>query len=146
MTDGRPTSTSDKSDPLADFLKGALIAAAVVGGVYVAARGVQKLLEPPRRRQQLLPPRRRARTVEVEIDIYNREPLPERKREAVMQRDGYTCVYCGARASHVDHRRSRRNGGTNHLNNLSASCAACNLRKGSMNARAFMRMNNRSYR
>ena len=71
-------------------------------------------------------------------------PLERWKKEYVFRRDGRHCRYCGLRVtrrtSHVDHRVSRANGGTNHLNNLSLSCCRCNLSKGPLNARQFVRM------
>lgn len=70
-------------------------------------------------------------------------PIEAWKREYVSERDGWRCVYCGRwvyrTTRHIDHRVSRRNRGTNHLNNLSLSCAACNLEKGSLNAWPFVR-------
>lgn len=139
MTDDRSTSTPSMSNLMTDFFKGAAIAAATIGGAYLLTKGVQGLFAPPRRKRRLLSTRSSVRTVYLDLDDYNREPLPVWKREAVLQRDGFTCVYCGASANHVDHRRSRRNGGTNHMNNLSAACADCNWRKGGMNAREFRR-------
>lgn len=73
----------------------------------------------------------------------NVEPLEEWKKEYVFRRDGRRCVYCTRRVTratrHVDHRISRLNGGTNHLNNLGLACQQCNLLKGSLNAREFTR-------
>jgi hypothetical protein len=75
---------------------------------------------------------------------YNDEPLPAWKRDYVRERDGETCVYCGAlaRDGHADHRKSRFNGGSNHLNNLSWACRRCNLQKGTLNARQFVQVLN----
>ena len=71
----------------------------------------------------------------------NRQRLEAWKRPYVYQRDGRHCSYCGAfvpwGTEHIDHSVSRRNGGTNHLNNLRLACAPCNLAKGSRNARQF---------
>ena len=47
-----------------------------------------------------------------------------------LERDEHVCRYCGALASHVDHIRPRRLGGTDSPVNLVAACARCNLRKG----------------
>lgn len=62
-------------------------------------------------------------------------------RDYVSQRDGWRCSYCGGRVTrrtrHIDHSRSLANGGTDHVNNLCLACAACNLSKGSLNARQF---------
>lgn len=71
----------------------------------------------------------------------NTEPLDRAKRLRVYERDGGVCTYCGAAVApgefHVDHSVSRKNGGTNHLNNLRTACAPCNLSKGGLNARQF---------
>ena len=46
-------------------------------------------------------------------------------------RDGWTCQYCGARASlTVDHVIPRSKGGGSGWDNIVASCAPCNRRKG----------------
>jgi len=72
----------------------------------------------------------------------NLESLAWQDREYVSLRDGWRCTYCGKRVTrstrHIDHSVSRANGGTNHLNNLRLSCAACNLSKGAFNARQFV--------
>ena len=77
-------------------------------------------------------PRRRSR---------NDEPLTPYTRARVRERDQEICNYCGCNApnGHVDHRRSRANGGTNHLNNLSWACSSCNCSKGARDARKFTR-------
>jgi HNH endonuclease/uncharacterized protein DUF1883 len=71
----------------------------------------------------------------------NTEPLDRGKRLRVYVRDGGVCTYCGTAVApgefHVDHSVSRKNGGTNHLNNLRTACAPCNLSKGGLNARQF---------
>jgi 5-methylcytosine-specific restriction endonuclease McrA len=65
-------------------------------------------------------------------------PLPPAVRFAVLQRDGFTCQYCGRQAPlvilHVDHRVSRANGGSDEMSNLVAACSACNFGKGRLNA------------
>ena len=111
--------------PPAPGFWGVLLGLAVVGlGVY----GIAELLAPAPARTK----RRRP----------NFEPLETWKKEYVSDRDGWRCVYCGRRVyrstRHIDHRVSRRNLGTNHLNNLSLSCSTCNLQKGALNARQFM--------
>jgi 5-methylcytosine-specific restriction endonuclease McrA len=47
-------------------------------------------------------------------------------RLRILQRDGYTCRYCGAYARSVDHRTPKSQGGTDHPSNLVASCVKCN--------------------
>ena len=46
-------------------------------------------------------------------------------------RDGWTCQYCGARSNlTVDHVIPRCKGGASTWDNIVASCAPCNRRKG----------------
>jgi 5-methylcytosine-specific restriction endonuclease McrA len=53
-----------------------------------------------------------------------------RTRLRVLQRDGYRCQWCGARATVVDHVVPRALGGSDHdPRNLVASCVPCNQRR-----------------
>jgi 5-methylcytosine-specific restriction endonuclease McrA len=65
-----------------------------------------------------------------------RKPIPKRKRFEVFKRDGFQCVYCGAKppgvALHVDHVEPVVKGGTNETSNLVTACAGCNLGKGAI--------------
>jgi len=52
-------------------------------------------------------------------------------RRAVFARDGWACQYCGSRSSlTVDHVIPRSKGGDSSWENIVASCAPCNRRKG----------------
>jgi len=52
-------------------------------------------------------------------------------RRAVFARDGWACQYCGSRANlTVDHVIPRSKGGGSSWDNIVASCAPCNRRKG----------------
>ena len=52
-------------------------------------------------------------------------------RRAVFARDDWTCQYCGARSNlTVDHVMPRSKGGSSSWENIVASCAPCNRRKG----------------
>ena len=52
-------------------------------------------------------------------------------RRAVFARDGWSCQYCGTRSSlTVDHVIPRSKGGDSSWENIVASCAPCNRRKG----------------
>jgi 5-methylcytosine-specific restriction endonuclease McrA len=52
-------------------------------------------------------------------------------RRAVFARDDWTCQYCGARTQlTVDHVVPRSKGGASTWENIVASCAPCNRRKG----------------
>jgi 5-methylcytosine-specific restriction endonuclease McrA len=55
----------------------------------------------------------------------------EKTRRAVLERDGYRCQIpdvhkCSGFATQVDHVVPRRNGGSNHPDNLRAACNAGN--------------------
>jgi 5-methylcytosine-specific restriction endonuclease McrA len=53
-------------------------------------------------------------------------------RKAVLARDSWTCQYCGSRKPNltVDHVVPRSRGGKSVWENIVASCASCNRRKG----------------
>jgi 5-methylcytosine-specific restriction endonuclease McrA len=52
-------------------------------------------------------------------------------RRWVLERDRWSCVYCGQAANQVDHVVPRNHGGSDLPNNLVAACAKCNNLKGS---------------
>jgi 5-methylcytosine-specific restriction endonuclease McrA len=66
--------------------------------------------------------------VRVPRDIHRRRIT----RKAVLARDGWTCQYCGAEKPGltVDHVIPRSRGGESVWENIVASCASCNRRKG----------------
>jgi len=51
-------------------------------------------------------------------------------RGAVLERDGWTCKYCGREATEVDHVEPRARGGATTPANLVATCRPCNKGKG----------------
>jgi 5-methylcytosine-specific restriction endonuclease McrA len=51
-------------------------------------------------------------------------------RVHILERDNYTCAYCGRKANSVDHIIPRSKGGNEDENNLVACCKSCNLKKG----------------
>ncbi len=63
-------------------------------------------------------------------------------RDRVFARDAYRCVYCGnpfpAEQLSLDHVQPRMRGGDNSEGNLVTACRACNTRKGSLPAWAFL--------
>jgi hypothetical protein len=63
-----------------------------------------------------------------------RRPISKRVRFSVLDRDGSTCQYCGAKpadgALHVDHIIPIADGGSNEMDNLITSCEPCNTGKG----------------
>ena len=65
--------------------------------------------------------------VHVPRDVHRRKIT----RRAVFARDGWPCQYCGSRSSlTVDHVVPRSKGGSSTWDNIVASCAPCNRRKG----------------
>lgn len=75
------------------------------------------------------------RPVVIRLVAYVRIPRDAHKRRitrrAVFARDGWTCQYCGSRTSlTVDHVIPRSKGGGSSWDNIVASCAPCNRRKG----------------
>ena len=75
------------------------------------------------------------RPVVIRLVAYVRVPRDTHKRRitrrAVFARDGWTCQYCGSRSNlTVDHVIPRSKGGASSWENIVASCAPCNRRKG----------------
>ncbi|MGI8428052.1 MAG: HNH endonuclease [Solirubrobacteraceae bacterium] len=75
------------------------------------------------------------RPVVIRLVSYVRVPRDSRRRRitrrAVFARDDWTCQYCGARSNlTVDHVVPRSKGGALSWDNIVASCAPCNRRKG----------------
>lgn len=65
--------------------------------------------------------------VKVPRDTHHRKIT----RRAVFARDGWACQYCGSRSNlTVDHVIPRSKGGGSSWENIVASCAPCNRRKG----------------
>jgi 5-methylcytosine-specific restriction endonuclease McrA len=76
-----------------------------------------------------------ARPVVIRLVSYVRIPRDTHRRKitrrAVFARDDWTCQYCGARSNlTVDHVIPRSKGGSSSWENIVASCAPCNRRKG----------------
>ncbi len=68
------------------------------------------------------------RYVRIPRDVHRRKIT----RKAVLARDAYTCQYCGSEAGGltVDHVIPRSRGGGSEWENIVASCAPCNRKKG----------------
>jgi 5-methylcytosine-specific restriction endonuclease McrA len=68
------------------------------------------------------------RYVRIPRDVHRRKIT----RKAVLARDAYTCQYCGREAGSltVDHVIPRSRGGQSVWENIVASCAPCNRKKG----------------
>ena len=65
----------------------------------------------------------------------SRIAIPASVRFSVLKRDGFECVYCGAKRSdgarlEADHKISVKDGGTNDMSNLVCACLTCNRGKG----------------
>ena len=76
-----------------------------------------------------------ARPVVIRLVSYVRVPRDAHRRKitrrAVFARDGWACQYCGASSNlTVDHVIPRSKGGSSNWENIVASCAPCNRRKG----------------
>src|SRR5437764_11514376 len=76
-----------------------------------------------------------ARPVVIRLVTYVRIPRDTHRRKitrrAVFARDNWTCQYCGSRSNlTVDHVVPRSKGGPSSWENIVASCAPCNRRKG----------------
>jgi len=76
------------------------------------------------------------RPVVIRLVTYVRIPRDAHRRKitrkAVLARDSWTCQYCGSRKPGltVDHVIPRSRGGKSVWENIVASCASCNRRKG----------------
>jgi 5-methylcytosine-specific restriction endonuclease McrA len=63
-------------------------------------------------------------------DKYLKSEDWKRKRCVVLKRDGRRCVYCGARASQVHHKRyARRNIGREPIEWLVSTCESCHRKQ-----------------
>lgn len=63
----------------------------------------------------------------------------KKQRLVVLNRDGWSCHYCGLDANTVDHLIAIKNGGDPlSLDNLVSACKSCNSSKGSRNAPFFL--------
>ena len=76
-----------------------------------------------------------SRPVVIRLVSYVRIPRDTHRRKitrrAVFARDDWTCQYCGSRSNlTVDHVVPRSKGGPSSWENIVASCAPCNRRKG----------------
>ena len=76
-----------------------------------------------------------SRPMVIRLTHYVRVPRDTHRRKitrrAVFARDGWACQYCGARTTlTVDHVIPRSKGGMSTWDNIVASCAPCNRRKG----------------
>jgi 5-methylcytosine-specific restriction endonuclease McrA len=78
-----------------------------------------------------------SRPTVIRLTSYVRLPRDAHRRKitrrAVFARDDWSCQYCGIRTSlTVDHVIPRSKGGSSDWENIVASCAPCNRRKGDL--------------
>ena len=66
-------------------------------------------------------------------------------RSFVFSRSNGKCVYCGAKATEIDHVIPRAKGGTDSAYNLVASCRACNEKKSNKTLKEFGKKMNKDY-
>ena len=66
-------------------------------------------------------------------------------RSFIFSRSGGKCVYCGAKATEIDHIIPRAKGGTNSTHNLVASCRSCNKKKSNLSLKDFGKIMNKDY-
>lgn len=62
---------------------------------------------------------------------FKKTPIPQDLRQAVFERDGWKCRYCGSTEQpfHADHVYPESRGGATIIENLVTACQACNLKK-----------------
>ena len=71
-------------------------------------------------------------------NAYQQGPLYQNKlRSFIFNRSNNKCVYCGAKATEIDHIVPRAKGGTNSVYNLAASCRTCNQMKSNLTLKDF---------
>jgi 5-methylcytosine-specific restriction endonuclease McrA len=63
------------------------------------------------------------------VRVSSRMRTPPLTRQAVLQRDGHQCAYCGAPADTIDHVFPRSRGGRTEWNNVVAACRTHNFQK-----------------
>ena len=66
-------------------------------------------------------------------------------RSFIFNRSNGKCVYCGAKATEIDHVIPKAKGGTNSSYNLVASCKSCNQMKSNKTLKEFGKIMNKDY-
>lgn len=71
------------------------------------------------------------RWIKVDRDCIVNDGNWNELRRQVLERDNYTCVYCGKKSEYleVDHVLPRSRGGLDTLDNLVCACRSCNRSK-----------------
>ena len=77
---------------------------------------------------------------------YQQGSLYQKKlRDFVFSRSNGKCSYCGKQAQEIDHIVPRSKGGTDSVNNLTATCRSCNEKKSNLTLKAFGKLMNKDY-
>ena len=77
---------------------------------------------------------------------YQQGPLYQTKlRSYLFKKYNGQCVYCGAKATEIDHIIPKSSGGTNSIHNLVASCRSCNQMKSNKTLKEFGKIMNKNY-
>lgn len=77
---------------------------------------------------------------------YQQGPLYQNKlRSFIFSRSNGKCVYCGAKATEIDHVIPRASGGTDSTYNLVASCKSCNQMKSNLTLKAFGKLASKDF-
>ena len=77
---------------------------------------------------------------------YQQGPLYQQKlRSFIFGRSNGKCVYCGAKATEIDHVVPKANGGTDSTYNLVASCRTCNQKKSNLSLKEFGKKMNKDF-
>ena len=69
----------------------------------------------------------------------------QKLRSFIFNRSNGKCVYCGAKATEIDHVIPKSSGGTNSTYNLVASCRACNQMKSNKTLKEFGKLMGKNY-
>lgn len=99
----------------------AVVCAFILRITLIAADRYLDFLLRIRANERTVPPTRRIR-------------FPDSTRQRIREQQGNLCMHCGVRLGrknfHVDHIYPAHHGGSNRVENLQATCAPCNIRKG----------------
>ena len=77
---------------------------------------------------------------------YQKGNLYQQKlRSFIFSRSDGKCVYCGAKATEIDHVVPKANGGTDSTYNLVASCRTCNQKKSNLSLKEFGKKMNKDF-
>ena len=69
-----------------------------------------------------------------------RPAIPKSVRDAVFERDGFACVYCGDERGpfDLDHKIPYSRGGEHTIENLTVACRTCNRSKGALTTEEWL--------